>query len=110
MLHLAHPRCLVVAEDVEKGKPDPSGYNLARSKLGLSPEAATLVLEDSPAGIQAGKAAGCKVVALTTTHTAQDVREAGADFIVRDLQDVVLRSWDPHSGQLQIEIREISTL
>lgn len=107
VLQLAHPRHLVTAEDVEKGKPDPSGYNLARSKLGLSPEAAMLVLEDSPAGIQAGKAAGCRVLALTTTHTAQDVQRAGADFIVRDLLDVIFRSWDEHTGQLQIEIREI---
>lgn len=107
VLHLARPRCLVVAEDVEKGKPDPSGYNLARSKLGLPPEAATLVVEDSPAGIRAGKAAGCKVVALTTTHTARDVQEAGADFIVRDLHDVILRNWDAHTGQLEIEIREV---
>ncbi|KAI9781474.1 MAG: hypothetical protein M1816_002361 [Peltula sp. TS41687] len=107
VLQLAHPRHLVVAEDVEKGKPDPSGYILARSKLGLSPEAPTLVVEDAPAGIQAGKAAGCKVVAVTTTHTARDVQAAGADFIVCDLQDVILRGWDADTGQLQLEIREI---
>ena len=106
VLDLVRPRCLVVAEDVENGKPDPACYLLARSRLGLdSPAAAVLVVEDSPAGVRAGKAAGCQVLGLTTTHTAQEVKDAGADYVVPDLRSVVLRQWDVQKEAIEIEIR-----
>lgn len=62
-------------------------------KLGLDEavkmgNAQVLVLEDSPAGIRAGKAAGCKVLGVVTSHTVNQVVEAGADWVVRDLQSV----------------------
>lgn len=103
---MAHPRCLVVAEDVETGKPDPACYNLARKRLGLPDDAEMLVLEDSPAGVRAGKAAGCKVVGLITTHSAREVQEAGADWITRDLRSVTLRAWDDKTSKLEVEIRD----
>ena len=52
-----------------------------------------LVLEDSPAGVRAGKAAGCRVVALLTTHEQSALEEAGADWIVKDMRSVVFRGW-----------------
>src|ERR1700753_194116 len=65
-LSLATPKHLVSAESVENGKPDPSCYILGRERLGLEATDGTepqiLVLEDSPAGIKSGKAAGCKVL------------------------------------------------
>ena len=67
-MKLAHPPNLVVAEDVPRGKPDPTCYLEGRSKLGLDDTARILVLEDSPAGIRAGKAAGFQVVAVATTQ------------------------------------------
>jgi len=88
VLKLPLPKHLVVAEDVENGKPDPRCYLMGREKLGLQGEADMLVLEDSPAGIRAGKAAGCKVLAVVTTHTVEQVVEASADWIVRDLMSV----------------------
>ncbi len=105
VLGLAHPEHLVVAEDVERGKPDPACYNLARARLGLARDAPVLVLEDSPAGVQAGKAAGGSVVALTTTHNATRVKEAGADWIVPDLRHVTLLS-ERHAqtGRVQVKI------
>jgi glycerol 3-phosphatase-1 len=57
--------------------------------LGLDP-AGLLVLEDSPAGIKAGKDAGCRVLGVVTTHTAQQVKEAGADWVVEDLRSVTV--------------------
>lgn len=103
VLKLAQPRFLVVAEDVEVGKPDPRCYLLGRSRLGLGEDASILVFEDAPSGIRAGKAAGFKVVGLTTTHSAEQVREAGADWIVEDLRSVVLR--EVVDGKVTIEIR-----
>ena len=88
VLKLPIPEHLVVAEDVENGKPDPSCYLLGREKLGLTADAEVLVLEDSPAGIEAGKAAGCKVLGVVTSHTIEQVLNAGPDWIVKDLRSV----------------------
>ena len=88
VLQLPMPENLVVAEDVENGKPDPSCYLLGKEKLGLTADAEVLVLEDSPAGIEAGKAAGCKVLGVVTSHTIEQVLNAGPDWIVKDLRSV----------------------
>lgn len=102
VLKLAHPRCVVVAEDVEEGKPHPDCYLLGRQRLGLREDAHMIVIEDAPSGVRAGKAAGFKVIALTTTHTIGQVQEAGADWIVQDLRSVALKSFA--DGVVQIEI------
>lgn len=57
------PTVLVTSEDVIAGKPDPQGYLDAARRLGVSP-GACLVVEDSPAGVAAGRAAGARVVGL----------------------------------------------
>ncbi|KAF4625429.1 hypothetical protein G7Y89_g12741 [Cudoniella acicularis] len=88
VLKLPRPEHLVSAEDVENGKPDPSCYLMGKDKLSLSAGAAVLVLEDSPAGIRAGKAAGCKVLGVVTSHTVEQVVAAGPDWIVKDLSSV----------------------
>jgi mannitol-1-/sugar-/sorbitol-6-phosphatase len=45
---------------------------MAAAGLGVSP-ADCIVVEDAPAGIQAARAAGMDVVALTTTHRPEDL-------------------------------------
>ena len=85
VLDLPAPEHLVVAEDVENGKPDPSCYLMGKEKLGLGEGAEVLVLEDSPAGIKAGKTAGCKVLGVVTSHTIEQVLAAKPDWIVKDL-------------------------
>jgi len=59
-------------------------------------------VEDAPSGIKAGKAAGFKVVALVTTHSLEQVRDAGADWIVRDLRDLAVKKYE--KGVVEIEI------
>jgi glycerol 3-phosphatase-1 len=103
VLKLTHPKVLVVAEDVELGKPDPRCYLLGRSRLDLEHSTSLVVLEDAPSGIRAGKAAGFKVIALTTTHTLEQCREAGADWIVEDLRSISVKGVE--DGKLQLEIR-----
>lgn len=88
VLKLPHPEHLVAAEDVENGKPDPTCYIMGREKIGLQSDAEILVLEDSPAGIKAGKAAGCKVVGLVTSHTVEQVVGAGPDWVIKDLDSL----------------------
>jgi HAD superfamily hydrolase (TIGR01509 family) len=60
---------IVAAEDVARSKPAPDGYQRALAELGLAP-ADCLVIEDSVAGIAAGLAAGCKVVACRAGNFA----------------------------------------
>jgi len=102
VLGLPTPEHLVVAEDVENGKPDPSCYLKAKKKLGLGEGAEVLVLEDSPAGIQAGKAAGCKVLGVVTSHTVEQVLGAEPDWIVRDLRSVRIVGSSKDGVELEI--------
>jgi sugar-phosphatase len=62
------PNVLVTAEDIQVGKPDPSGYRLAATKLGVDVTHCA-IFEDANAGIRAGEAAGGQVVVITATHT-----------------------------------------
>ncbi|KAJ5098857.1 Glycerol-1-phosphate phosphohydrolase 2 [Penicillium argentinense] len=102
VLGLTHPDKLVVAEDVELGKPDPRCYLLGAKRIGLEDSKSIVVLEDAPSGIKAGKAAGYKVLALATTHALEKLREAGADWIVEDLRSVSVKG--VVDGKVQIEI------
>jgi glycerol-1-phosphatase len=90
ILQLAHPSVLITAEAVQNGKPDPACYLLGMKELGLGTvkDGEVLVVEDAPAGIKAAKSAGCKVLALATTHEAEALWKAGADWVVRDLEAV----------------------
>jgi len=74
---IAPPPVFVTAGDVRRGKPDPEGYLLGARRLGCEP-AECLVIEDAPPGVAAGKAAGMRVVALLTTHRAEQLVDADA--------------------------------
>ena len=87
-MSLPGPPVSVAAEDVAYGKPHPACYQLGRERIGLVEQAKVLVVEDSPSGVAAGKAAGCEVLGLATTHDVERLRSAGADWIVKDLSAV----------------------
>ena len=61
------PAIMVTAEDVKAGKPKPDCYLLAAQKLGVAP-VDCLVFEDASVGIEAGEAAGAKIMVVTATH------------------------------------------
>ena len=90
LMSLPSPQALVAAEDVSAGKPDPACYKLARERIGMEEQARVLVVEDSPSGVKAGKAAGCAVLGLATTHSVDRIKDAGADWIVEDLTSFTL--------------------
>ncbi len=98
------------AEDVRHGKPHPDPFLHALASLNHAARAGQppltpgncLVIEDSIPGIQAGQAAGMKVLAVANTHTVQDLHEA--DALVHSLTDVKLpeletRLWPPDGGK-----------
>jgi glycerol 3-phosphatase-1 len=102
VLNMTIPEHLVAAEDVQDGKPDPTCYLMGKQKLGIQDAANVLVLEDSPAGIQAGKAAGCRVLAVVTSHTAEQVAAAEPDWIVKDLESVKIIQGSEKGVELEI--------
>ena len=108
VMNLAQPEYLVSAEQVTKGKPDPECYRLGAKRLGVdaSESSTILVLEDSPAGVRAGKAAGYRVVALATTHSTGQLRHAGANWVVKDLRSLTMTRWNGKSAKVSIEIRD----
>ena len=79
------PPALITGDDVVKGKPHPEGYALAAQELGVA-AADCVVLEDAPAGIEAARAAGAHVIALTTTYDRSKL--AGAESHVDTLADI----------------------
>jgi sugar-phosphatase len=68
------PHTLVTADDVKQGKPAPEPYLVAAKRLGIAP-ARCVVVEDAPAGIEAAHAAGMQVIAITTTHSRDELPE-----------------------------------
>jgi sugar-phosphatase len=60
------PRHFVTSSDIVRSKPDPEPYLLGAKSVGL-PTRDCVVIEDAPAGIRSGKAAGARVIALRTT-------------------------------------------
>jgi sugar-phosphatase len=79
---LPRPDTLVTADDVDHGKPDPEPYVLAAERLGVAP-ADCIVFEDAPAGVEAGRRAGARVVGVAT-GTSPDALSA-ADAVVDEI-------------------------
>jgi len=96
------PDVFVTAEDVKEGKPAPDPYILGAEKCGVKPERC-LVVEDAPNGIRSGNAAGCKTLAVITTHSPDRVAEASPDYTVQDLSSVSMKVVD---GVVEVVIHE----
>lgn len=79
------PERLITADMVTNGKPHPEPYMRGAELLGLAPKDC-IVVEDAPAGVGAGKAAGCRVLAVLGTHSVEELHEA--DWVVRSLEGV----------------------
>jgi len=88
---LPKPRYLVTSTDVKHGKPDAEPYLKGAQLLGV-PATDCIVIEDAPAGIRAGKAAGARVLALRTTATDAELQQAGSDWIVNNCAELFLDS------------------
>ena len=78
---------IVDASHVKHCKPDPEIYTLAARRLGLPPSQC-LVFEDAIAGIQAAQAAGMRVIAITTSYSAEILRDHKPDAVIASFCDL----------------------
>ncbi|KAI0082434.1 phosphatase [Panus rudis PR-1116 ss-1] len=99
------PDVFVASEDVTKGKPEPDPYLLGAKLCNVHP-AKCLVVEDAPAGVRSGKAAGCKTLAVLTSHTREQLEAAQPDFVVKDLSKVTMKLGDLPLGGVDVTIRD----
>jgi sugar-phosphatase len=83
------PPKMITSNDIQHGKPNPEPFLKGASVLGF-PAQECIVLEDVPAGVRAGKSAGARVIAFTTTVQTSALKEAGADWIVKNCGDIRL--------------------
>ena len=78
---------VIDSTQISIGKPHPEIFLKAALSMNAVPSEC-IAFEDSVAGVRSAKAAGMKVVVLTTTHTAEDMKEA--DLIIKDYTEISL--------------------
>ena len=81
------PERIISGDMVERGKPDPEPYRRGAELLGVRPEEC-VVVEDAPSGVGAGVAAGCRVLGVLGTHSAEELREA--DWVATSLEGLAV--------------------
>lgn len=79
---LPAPKVMVTAERVARGKPQPDAYLLGAELLGIAPQRCAVV-EDAPAGIASGLAAGCRVIAVNAPLQTPDLDKV--DIVIASL-------------------------
>jgi sugar-phosphatase len=81
------PERIISGDRVRRGKPDAEPYRRGAELLGFRPEEC-VVVEDAPSGVEAGKAAGCRVLGVLGTHSAAELGEA--DWLVGSLEGLAV--------------------
>lgn len=97
---LPEPAVLISSDDVRQGKPDPEGYLIAAERLGVAPELC-LVIEDTPAGLEAARMAGMQILGITTTFPST---ELDADICITDLTCLQIRTTEAQENA-RLELR-----
>lgn len=97
------PNVVVADDEVERGKPHPDGYLRGAELLGL-PTSDVIVVEDAPAGITAGRAAGMVVVAVATAHPVAELKEA--TVVTGDLTSITVEAVEAEGLTITIKSRE----
>ena len=97
---LPMPKVFVTAEQVNKGKPAPDAYLLGAELLGI-PAQQCAVVEDAPAGLLSGLAAGCRTIAVNVPADAPRLDEA--DLVLTTLES--LRIERQADGNVQVNLK-----
>ena len=103
---LPRPRTFVTSTDVTHGKPSPEPYIKGAEILGFKP-ADCVVVEDAPAGIRAGKAAGSSVIGLRTMLRDSELQTLGADWLLDDCGGIKFESVAAGGLSLRLDTGDI---
>lgn len=95
------PTALLTADDCSNGKPHPEPYQKGAALLNTAPSRC-IVIEDAPAGIASGLAAGAVTIAVCTSHTRKQLENTGATHIVDNLEQVHVE-WDGNQMNVLID-------
>ena len=98
------PHQLITSSDIKNGKPDPEPYLKGAALLGVSPKDC-VVVEDAPAGVRAGKAAGARVIACRTAAAELELEDAGADWIADNCKSISV-SPSSANGKLRLVLAD----
>lgn len=103
---LPRPGLFITSSDVKHGKPAPDPYRTAAERLGFA-AAECIVVEDAPAGVVSGKAAGARVIGIAEVFGEEELREKGADWIVENCAaiSVVVPVQADGRGKLTLRLR-----
>ncbi|CAH01416.1 HAD family hydrolase [Kluyveromyces lactis] len=107
ILGIKRPSNFITANDVKNGKPHPEPYLKGRNGLSYpinkeNPAASkVIVFEDAPAGILAGKAAGCKIVGIATTFDKEFLIEKGCDIVIKDHTKLRVAAYHPETDEVE---------
>jgi HAD superfamily hydrolase (TIGR01509 family) len=82
----------ITGSEIARKKPDPEIFLTASRRLGI-PATRCLVIEDAPSGVQAAKRAGSSCLGLTTSFSAAQLIEAGANWVTSDLAHAPAEIW-----------------
>ncbi|PVZ85600.1 sugar phosphatase [Serratia sp. S1B] len=94
---LPHPEVFITCERVKHGKPQPDAYLLGAASLGLPPESC-VVVEDAPAGILSGLAAGCQVIAVNAPADTPKLEQV--NLILSSLTQIRVNK-TPEGGRIE---------
>ena len=96
------PERIISGDMVVRGKPDPEPYRRGAELLGLAPGEGAVV-EDAPSGVDAGVAAGCRVLGVLGTHSRRELE--AATWITGSLEQIVVRELEDglRLGFLQVD-------
>ena len=100
------PAQFITSTDVVNGKPHPEPYTKAAKILGVD-AAACVVVEDAPAGVRAGKAAGARVIGFPTTSAPAELRAAGSHWLVPNCAAICLAAHHGEADALGLLLAEL---
>jgi mannitol-1-/sugar-/sorbitol-6-phosphatase len=102
---LPRPEVFVTSSDIRNGKPAPDPYLNGAEVLGFAAQDC-VVVEDAPAGVRSGKAAGARVIGLCTTMASREIRDAGANWVVQDCAAISLDRPAIYEGKVSLVLAD----
>jgi sugar-phosphatase len=97
------PEKFITSSDIRNGKPHPEPYLNGAALLGVAARDC-IVVEDAPAGVRSGKAAGARVIGLLPISSPDELVKAGADWTVPDCSAISRTPSPGSNGEIRLQL------